>query len=118
MGVCMDGWVGGCGVFVVYVCVVCFVYSRASAFVSAPRQVFASVTESVRQMYTVASALRRHRLRLGQLTVRGRNVGFKFGGSADAKVTDPALLSPSQPCPAHRGKGVPFQLKKRPFFFV
>eukprot|EP00667_Euglena_gracilis_P000145 EG_transcript_145 len=53
---------------------------------AAREQVFASVTESVRQMYTVASALRRHRLRLGQLTVRGRNVGFKFGGSADAKV--------------------------------
>jgi len=50
-------------------------------------QVFASVTESIKQLYTVATGLRRARLARGGLTVRPRNVAFKFAGvSETAKV--------------------------------
>ena len=61
-------------------------FSR-SALLFGVLQVFASVTESIKQLYTVATGLRRARLARGGLTVRPRNVAFKFAGvSETAKV--------------------------------
>ena len=45
---------------------------------AAKAQVFSSMTESIKQLFAVATAIRRARMPKGALMLRRRNVGFKF----------------------------------------